>query len=133
MTIHRCPRTLAEVSWPAEIRSAGEGGHDLLPSQCAAHPRAGAQHHRYGSAVRHAGRAFLHDSVDRGADGPLVLLAATRAHQTPSGYGRHSQPDTLNLNRFSADLVAVAHWGAMITAHGRRSMDSVGRLCRNRV
>ncbi len=44
-----------------------------------ANPRAGGFHHWAGSLVRHAGGAFVHDSVDRRAAGTLVLVAAASA------------------------------------------------------
>ena len=48
----------------------------------------GGQHHRPGSAVRHSSSAIVHDAVDRGAAGPLVLVA----DQGATAAGQHHAP-----------------------------------------
>ena len=53
--------------------------------------RSDGYHHRSGSVVRHAGRARVHDAVDRRAAGTLVLVAATSApppRQCPTSAAR---------------------------------------------
>ncbi len=47
--------------------------------QRSAHHRSGGHDDRAGSAVRHVGRARVHDAVHRRAAGTLVLVAATSA------------------------------------------------------
>ena len=47
--------------------------------------RPGGHDHRNGSAVRHVGDPRLHDPVHRGADGPLVLVAAGGAQPARAG------------------------------------------------
>ena len=50
--------------------------HDVDGRQRADGGRSDGLHDRTGSAVRHLGDSRVHDTVDRGADGPLVLVAA---------------------------------------------------------
>ncbi len=52
----------------------GDDGGDGV--QRADHPRPGRHHDRHGSAGGHPGDPLVHDTVDRRAVGPLVLVAA---------------------------------------------------------
>ena len=65
------------------VTNAGSGvrvHHGLHGGQRFAHHRSGGHDDRSGPAVRHVGRARVHDAVHRRAAGTLVLVAAARAY-----------------------------------------------------
>ena len=73
--------------------------------------RSGGNHHRSRSAVRHAGRARVHDAIHRRAAGTLVLVAATSApppRQRPTSAvstpaaGSFLVAETVNVNAFTS-------------------------------
>ena len=79
---HRCGRHLG--------RSGVRLHHDRDGSQRPADPRPARHHHRHRLAVRHARGAIVHDALDRGVAGPLVLVASTSTHET------HANPDCIS-------------------------------------
>ena len=79
---HRCGRHLG--------RSGVRLHHDRDGSQRPAGPRPARHHHRLRLAVRHARGAIVHDALDRGVAGPLVLVASTSSHET------HANPDCIS-------------------------------------
>ena len=94
------------------LRRGGDGGGSgvrrddgVLRVRRLADSRADRNHHRAGSAVRHADRAFFHDSGGRSAARPLVLVAVEGA--SPS-----REPD--------ASALRVTPVGATTPAVGRR-------------
>ena len=63
-----------------DVRRPGVRLHDDVDGgQRADRDRPGRHHHRPGPVVRHAGGSGVHDTVHRGADGQVVLVAAASA------------------------------------------------------
>ena len=80
----------------AVVTSAGPGVRvhdDVDGGQRSARGRPGGHHHRSRPVVRHAGDSIVHDAVDRRADGPVVLVAATSSSAARSGAVARAQPD----------------------------------------
>lgn len=70
--------------------------------------RAGGLDHWAGPAVRHAGRAVADDTVDRGAHGQMVLVAAARAAASEAAAVAQGCPGGVGMRRRIITGVATA-------------------------
>ena len=104
-------------------RRPGVRLHDGVDGRQPAHrDRPGRHHDRVGSAVRHPGDPVVHDAVHRGADGPLVLVAATGPEQAgadtgPAAAGPAGRPPDLTERPRSPQPPKFRFGAAVACAH----------------
>src|SRR5205807_3132369 len=112
------------VRFSRNVRGPGIRRHDgLVRLQPAAHYRSGWHDYCSRSVVRHADRALVHDTVDRGAAWTLVLVATTRA-ATPGQY-----PSSTLRPASSGARTAVDRLTRRRVDSDERSVDSLNDCC----